>query len=98
MLLGGILNERLQRRRLVQEIHLANSKADQEKQLAADKARQEREFSEKQSQLQIGHAVVEWELKQLSLLYGPVRALLGQSFGLYRQMIWKVQGRSARES
>lgn len=86
VLVGGILNERLQRKRLVQETTLANSKADQEKQLAADKARQERELSEKQAQLQIGHAVVEWELKQLSLLYGPVRALLGQSFGLYRQM------------
>jgi hypothetical protein len=30
--------------------------------------------------------VVESKLKQLSLLYGPLRALLGQSFGLYREM------------
>ena len=43
-------------------------------------------LAEKQATLQIGNAVVEWQLKQLSLLYGPVRALLGQSFGLYRQM------------
>ena len=86
VLLGGILNERLQSKRLAQETSITNSKADQEKQLAADKARQEHELSERQAQLQIGHAVVEWELKQLSLLYGPVRALLGQSFGLYRQM------------
>jgi hypothetical protein len=45
-----------------------------------------RELAERQSKLLIGNAVVEWQLKQLYLLYGPVRALLGQSFGLYRQM------------
>lgn len=86
VLLGGLLNERLQSKRLVQEASIASGKADHEKQLATDAARQERDLSEKQAQLQIGHAVVEWQLKQLSLLYGPVRALLGQSFGLYRQM------------
>jgi hypothetical protein len=71
---------------LTQEISIANDKANHEKGLAATKAEQERELSEKQAKLQIGSAVVEWQLKQLSLLYGPVRALLGQSFGLYRQM------------
>src|SRR5262249_26773953 len=64
VLLGGIINQRLQTK----------------------SAQQERELSEKQAKLQIGNAVIEWQLKQLSLLYGPVRALLGQSFGLYRQM------------
>lgn len=57
VLLGGLINQRLQTR-----------------------------LVEKQARFQIGNAVVEWQLKQLSLLYGPLRAFLGQSFGLYRQM------------
>jgi hypothetical protein len=83
---GGFVQDRLQRARLRQEERIANSKADHEKNLAEAKAKQDRELAEKQSKLQIGNAVVEWQLKQLYLLYGPVRALLGQSFGLYRQM------------
>lgn len=83
---GGFVNDRLQRARLVQEEKVANAKAAHETRLADAKAKQERELAEKQSKLQIGNAVVEWQLKQLYLLYGPVRALLGQSFGLYRQM------------
>jgi hypothetical protein len=75
VLIGGISNERLQRGRLRQEEAAATAKAQQE-----------RELSQKQAKLQIGNAVVEWQLKQLSLLYGPLRALLGQSFGLYREM------------
>jgi hypothetical protein len=73
--IGSIGNERLQKARLGQEAILANSKAQQE-----------RELSEKQAKLQIGSAVIDWKLKQLSLLYGPLRALLGQSLGLYREM------------
>src|SRR5437867_2902747 len=84
--MGGFVNDRLQRTRLVQEEKVANAKAAHETLLADAKAKQERELAEKQSKLQIGNAVVEWQLKQLYLLYGPVRALLGQSFGLYRQM------------
>jgi hypothetical protein len=86
LLIGGLLQDRLQRARLVQEEKIANAKAEHEKGLAEARAKQDRELAEKQSKLQIGNAVVEWQLKQLSLLYGPVRALLGQSFGLYRQM------------
>jgi hypothetical protein len=71
---------------LTEEGRIATGKANHEKELATAKAEQERELSERQAKLQIGGAVVEWQLKQLSLLYGPVRALLGQSFGLYRQM------------
>jgi len=73
--IGGSVNERLQRKRLTGEAAMAETKA-----------RHERELAEKQAKLQIGNAVVEWQLKQLYLLYGPVRALLGQSFGLYSQM------------
>lgn len=64
LLVGGWLNERLQQKRLAQEMLLASSRA----------------------KLEIGSDVVAWELKQLSLLYGPMRALLGQSSALYQQM------------
>jgi hypothetical protein len=86
LFIGGFVNDRLQRARLAQEEKVANAKADHESVLAEAKAKQERELAERQAKLQIGNAVVEWQLKQLYLLYGPVRALLGQSFGLYRQM------------
>jgi hypothetical protein len=86
LFIGGFVQDRLQRARLKQEEKIARDKADHERDLADVKAKQDRELAEKQSKLQIGNAVVEWQLKQLSLLYGPVRALLGQSFGLYRQM------------
>lgn len=84
--LGGYINDRQQRERLKQEMAIADSKAEHERNLATGKAQQERELAAKQAKLQIGGAVVEWQLKQLSLLYGPMRALLGQSLGLYRQM------------
>lgn len=84
--LGGYINDRQQRERLKQEMEIAGSKAEHERNLATAKAQQERELAAKQAKLQIGGEVVEWQLKQLSLLYGPMRALLGQSLGLYRQM------------
>lgn len=86
VLFGGYLNERLQRKRMAQEATIADAKAAHEKRLAEDKAQQERELAANQSKLQIGSAVVDWELQQLHLLYGPARALLGQSNGLYSQM------------
>ena len=54
--------------------------------IAEVKAKQDRDLSEQHAKLQIGQAVVEWELKQSSLLYGPMRALLRQSVTMYRQM------------
>lgn len=55
-------------------------------QLADVKATQERELAENRAKLEIGNSFVQWELKQLSELYGPLRALLGQSNAMYRQM------------
>jgi hypothetical protein len=48
--------------------------------------KQEKELANGKAQHDIGAAAVEWKLKQLSQLYGPVRALIGQSLALYRQM------------
>lgn len=46
----------------------------------------QRKMSARDSQNEVANAYVEWQLKQLSELYGPLRALLGQSNEIYRQM------------
>jgi hypothetical protein len=86
ILIGGLLQDRMQRARLLQEKAIADEKSTHERDLATAKASQDRELAEKQAKLQIGNAVVDWQLKQLFLLYGPLRAVLGQSGALYRQM------------
>jgi hypothetical protein len=48
--------------------------------------RHQRRISRADSQAKVANGYVEWQLRQLSELYGPVRALLGQSNVLYRQM------------
>jgi hypothetical protein len=86
VVIGGFISQRLQGARLKQEAKIADDKAAHEKELATAQAQQDRDLSEKQAKLQIGTAVIDWELKQLSLLYGPLRALLGQSRALYGEM------------
>jgi hypothetical protein len=48
--------------------------------------RQGRDLANASSKLEIGKSLVEWQLEQLSHLYGPLHALLLQSSALYRQM------------
>lgn len=48
--------------------------------------RHQREINKEQAQAEVSNSYVEWQLKQLSELYGPLRALLGQSNAMYRQM------------
>lgn len=48
--------------------------------------RHQRKQSDKQARDEISNSYVEWQLKQLSEFYGPLRALLGQSNVMYRQM------------
>lgn len=48
--------------------------------------RQQRRINRADSEAKVANTYVEWQLKQLSELYGPIRALLGQSNVLYRQM------------
>lgn len=50
---------------------------------AAEHARQ---LAEARAKLEIGNSFVQWRLKQLSELYGPLHALLRQSNALYRLM------------
>lgn len=46
----------------------------------------QRKLSARDAQNDISNSYVDWQLKQLSELYGPLRALLGQSNEIYRQM------------
>jgi hypothetical protein len=46
----------------------------------------QRSLNREQAQAEVSNSYVEWQLKQLSKLYGPLRALLGQSNAMYRQM------------
>lgn len=48
--------------------------------------RHQRGINRDQAQAEVSNSYVEWQLKQLSELYGPLRALLGQSNAMYRQM------------
>lgn len=48
--------------------------------------RHQRKISRADSESKVANSYVEWQLRQLSELYGPVRALLSQSNVLYRQM------------
>lgn len=48
--------------------------------------RHQRKINRADSEAKVSNTYVEWQLQQLSELYGPIRALLGQSNVLYRQM------------
>lgn len=46
----------------------------------------QRELNKAQDQAEVSNSYVEWQLKQLTELYGPLRALIGQSNAMYKQM------------
>lgn len=48
--------------------------------------RHQRQINRENAQAEVSNSYIEWQLKQLSELYGPLRALLGQSNAMYRQM------------
>jgi len=48
--------------------------------------RNQRKINREQAKSEVTNSYVEWQLKQLSELYGPLRALLEQSNAMYRQM------------
>jgi hypothetical protein len=72
---GGLINWFMQRVLLDHQRSLANKAALQEVNLANAKEK-----------LEIGNSFVQWQLKQLSELYGPIHALLRQSNAMYRLM------------
>lgn len=75
VVVGGLITAWIQRKRMAHD-----------KQLADDKATHERGLAENRAKLEIGNSIVQWQLKQLSELYGPLHALLRQSNALYRHM------------
>ncbi|MNP35176.1 hypothetical protein D3C76_1284980 [compost metagenome] len=48
--------------------------------------RHQRKINRADAEAKVANTYVEWQLRQLSELYAPLRALLGQSNVLYRQM------------
>lgn len=48
--------------------------------------RHQRKMNREQAKSEVSNSYVEWQLKQLSEFYGPLRALLEQSNAMYRQM------------
>jgi hypothetical protein len=65
---------------------LTERAAEHTSKLADAKAAQERELAENRAKLEVGNSFVQWQLKQLSELYGPLYALFLQSNALYRHM------------
>lgn len=86
VLLGAIVTFVTQTRLLLHQQSQAERAAEQARQLADAKAAQERELASRRAALEIGNSFVQWQLKQLSELYGPLHALLGQSNALYTHM------------
>lgn len=86
VLLGAIVTIGTQRRLLVHQRALAEDQAKNARDLAEAKATQDREFASNRAKLEIGNSFVQWQLKQLSELYGPLHALFRESHALYRHM------------
>ena len=86
LIFGAIVTFRTQKRLLLHQQSLAEQAAEHTRQLAEAKAAQERDLASRRTGLEIGNSFVQWQLKQLSELYGPLHALLGQSNALYMHM------------
>ena len=65
---------------------IANRNLKFQAKLANDKAQLDSELARQKAGLDIGNSFAQWQLKQLSDLYGPLHALFRQSIGLYRHM------------
>jgi hypothetical protein len=86
VVLGGIITILVQRKVLANQLKLAEDAAGNAKLLAGAKGAQDRQLAQERANLEVGAAIVQWRLKQLSELYGPLYALLRQSHDLYRNM------------
>lgn len=67
-------------------IIIANRNLKFQDKIAENKAQFDRELARQKAGLDIGNSFAQWQLKQLSDLYGPLHALFRQSIGLYRHM------------
>lgn len=81
-LIVGVGNYWVQKRRLSHETEAQKTRIAAERDLAREKA-----------VLEAARALRDWRTKQLEQLYGPLRALLGHSKGVYDQMCLQLQKR-----
>jgi hypothetical protein len=86
IMIGAVVTFLTQTRLFSNQQKVADQAAKQARELADQRALHERELASNRAKLEIGNSLVQWQLKQLSELYGPLRALLGQSLALYRHM------------
>jgi hypothetical protein len=54
--------------------------------IAKSKEKADRHIAEDKAKLDVAKSIVDWQLKQLSELYGPLRTLFAQSNAVYRTM------------
>jgi hypothetical protein len=86
VLIGGLITVWMQRRLLAHQETLANQTAHNAISLANLAAKEDRALASDRAKLEIGNSFVQWQLQQLSELYGPLHALFQQSQALYRHM------------
>ena len=86
VVIGGLITVWMQRRLLAHQEKLATQSAENAINLANLAAKDDRVLASDRAKLEIGNSFVQWQLKQLSELYGPLHALFQQSQALYRHM------------
>jgi hypothetical protein len=86
LVLGAFVTFRTQRRLLSHQKELATEAAKSAADIANAKASHDESLASARAKLEIGNSFVQWQLKQLSELYGPLLALFRQSQALYRHM------------
>lgn len=86
LVLGAFVTFRTQRRLLSHQKELATEAAKSAAEIANAKAIHDESLASARAKLEIGNSFVQWQLKQLSELYGPLLALFTQSQALYRHM------------
>ena len=86
LIIGACITWFTQRKLLTHQQTLADSATKQTTELANAKAAHELQLAENRANIEVSNSFVQWQLKQLSELYGPLRALLQQSNVMYRHM------------
>ena len=91
---GALVTLLTQRRMLAHQNELADKAASNAIEISERRVAQDRELAAARARLEIGNSFVQWQLKQLSQLYGPLHALFQQSQSLYRHMNSVLEARS----
>lgn len=86
VLVGSVLAVVTQRKLLAHQKNLADTAAAHARYLADAKAAQDIALVNNRAKIEIGNYFAQWQLRQLSELYGPLHALFRQSSVVYRHM------------